>query len=257
MQKVKLLISYDGTDFGGWQKQKSGKATVQGCIEKALKLLFKEDIKLTASGRTDAGVHAIAQVAHFKTTKDVKRYNVLRALNSLTPDSISIQKGWLVPADFHAIANCEEKTYKYLILNSQIPSALRARYATWIRREIDLDLLNSYCKPLLGEHDFSSFQSKGTEVSSTIRTITQAHWQLLDNNLIEFTITGNGFLKQMVRSIVGTQLDLMAQKAPQKQFKAIMAAFDRKMALTAAPALGLYLYSVKYPSSLDKRCLKI
>ena len=256
-QKVKLLISYDGTDFGGWQKQKSGKPTIQGEIEAALGRIFDQPVNVVGSGRTDAGVHAMGQVAHFKAPKDISKYNLVHALNSLTNKGIVIQQAWLAPADFHAIASSQRKTYKYLILNRKIPSALRHRFTTWVRQPLDLDYLNEVSQLLIGTHDFKSFQTKGTEVPTTTRTIDLIQWQTRPSDVIEFTIRGDGFLKQMVRNIIGCQLDMLMAGSVPSRILNILAAQDRQKALSTAPPQGLYLYSVEYSQGLDNKCRKI
>lgn len=256
--KVKLLISYDGTDFGGWQKQRSGKPTVQGTLESALKKLFKRDLKTLGAGRTDAGVHASGQVCHFAIEgEDPTRFNLTRSLNTFTPDTLAVQQAWLAPDDFSALHSATAKTYKYLIHNSKVPDALRARYSLWVRHPLELDLLNSYSQVIVGEHDFKSFQTKGTDVVTTTRTVIEAGWQEKDDGLLEFTITGTGFLKQMVRNIIGGQLDLHAEKAPAAEVKKIMAAKDRKASGGTAAAHGLYLHQVHYPESIDSQCQPI
>lgn len=256
-QKVKLLISYDGTDFKGWQKQPSTDQTVQGQLEHALQSLLHEPVRLIAAGRTDAGVHAIAQVAHFTTHKTIERYNLVRALNTLTSSDIVVREAWLTPEEFHAQISAHEKTYKYLIYNHPIPSAFRARYATWIPRPLDPQQLQALSTPLLGEHDFQSFQTKGTEVSSTVRQIHQIQWKANNNSNLEMTIRGSGFLKQMVRNIVGTLLDLSFKGGTEADVERILKARDRCAAGTTAPPEGLYLFKVFYPPELDNKCRKL
>lgn len=256
-QKIKLLITYDGTDFGGWQRQKSGKPTIQGEIESALARIFNQKVNLVGSGRTDAGVHALGQIAHFRAPKDIHKYNLVRALNSLTNEGIVIQSAWIAPDDFHAIASSQRKTYKYLILNNPTPSALRHRYTTWVRQPLNLEYLNQVSQLLLGEHDFKSFQTRGTEVPNTIRQIEHIQWRQKELHLVEFTITGDGFLKQMVRNIIGCQLDMFLAQSQATKIIEILDAKDRQKALSTAPPQGLYLYSVEYPHELDNKCRKI
>lgn len=256
-QKVKLLISYDGTDFGGWQKQKSGKPTIQGCLEKALAQLFQEDVSVMGAGRTDAGVHANGQVAHFIAPKDPINYGLPKSLNSYTPDGIGIKAVFLAPDNFHALASAESKTYKYYIWNSPTPDALKTRYCTWVRPRLDLEHLNASSEFLLGKHDFKSFQSSGTDVQTTVREVTEARWEWQNENLALFTISGTGFLKQMVRNIVGTTLDLFHNEAPPSEILEILAKKDRRAAKKTAPPQGLQLYEVKYPTELDNKCRKL
>ncbi|MCB9027199.1 MAG: tRNA pseudouridine(38-40) synthase TruA [Bdellovibrionaceae bacterium] len=255
--KIKLLMAYDGSPFGGWQKQKRGKPTLQGKLEEALSIVFNQSINTMGSGRTDTGVHAMGQVVHFEVEKFPENLNLVRALNSLTPPEMVIKAAWEAPHDFHAVASAIKKNYRYLILNSELPSAFRHKYSTWVKHALDLQKLNQLTSPLLGEHDFKSFQTTGTEVSSTIRRIYDLQWRAKAGELVEFSITGSGFLKQMVRNIVGTALDLHRKGLNSKHMSEILASRNRTQALGTAPAQGLYLYKVEYPLPLDNKCRKL
>ena len=256
MPRYRLLIAYDGTDFEGWQRQLEGSETVQGAVEMALAQILNEPVNLVASGRTDSGVHAEAQNAHFKTTKDLN-HNFIRSMNSLLPESISVLKVWLAPDDFHAQRSAISKTYRYVIHNSEIPNALRRRYTTWVRKRLSVENLNAICEPLRGEHDFKSFQTSGTELKSTVRTITELSWKQLEPDLIEFRVAGTGFLKQMVRNIVGTALYLHKNGGSASEMLAILNQLDRRAAKTTAPPTGLHLHRVDYPPELDKKCREL
>ncbi len=255
--KIKLEIAYDGTHFAGWQKQKTPQPTIQGTLETALEKLLKHPVSLIGSGRTDSGVHAVGQIGHFSTEVDLERYNLLRALNSITPQDIVVKNAYYAPDEFHAIASAKRKVYKFLIHNSEVPTALRHRTTSWVRQPLDLVYLNQISQLILGEHDFKSFQSAGTDVKSTVRRIYSANWRQIGKNTIEFTIVGNGFLKQMVRNIVGTLLGLHKEKSAHEELLAILDKRDRRFALGTAHACGLYLYRVYYPAALDNRCRKI
>jgi len=267
--KIKMLLSYDGTDYAGWQRQgpKSldRRPTIQATLEDCLSKVFNTPIVIQTSGRTDAGVHAEGQVVHFKVPqkedgthlKDPKTMNLLRSLNAMTPNSISVHKAWIAPDDFHAIKSALHKTYRYMIHNSPVPNALTARYATWVRSPLDVNMLNSLIEPLIGEHDFSSFRTSGTEVKSTVRTISEAGWERLSPTTIQFRITGTGFLKQMVRNIVGTAIYLHQRGLGPDEMLKILHKKDRQEAKTTANPEGLYLESVKYPTELDNRCLEL
>lgn len=255
--KVKLQLAYDGSEFGGWQRQKTAMPTVQGVLEKAVSRLFNTNVKVVGAGRTDAGVHALGQVAHFVAPQPIERYNLVHAINSLTPASLSVHQAWEVPDEFHALASCTGKVYRYLILNTPTPSALRRHHFTWMRHPLDLENLNQMSQFLVGEQDFKSFQSAGTPVKSTVRKVWKAHWRRRSPQLVEFSIHGNGFLKQMVRNIVGTLLELQWNKEPPETIREILNARDRSQAGTTAPPQGLYLYHVQYPSSLDNKCRKL
>ncbi len=254
--KVKLQLSYDGTEFNGWQKQTTTPYTVQGALEKALTKILNEPIKVVGAGRTDAGVHAINQYAHFWTHKDPTKYNLTYALNSpLTPASVVVKKAWLAPDDFHALKSVK-KTYKYLVLNAPLPSALRRNFSHHVRKPLNLDYLNELCLLLVGKHDFLSFQTTGTDSKTTKKTLFSLGWTK-SSDLAIFTVCGDGFLKQMVRNIVGTLLWMERNQLPPQTLNEILACLDRQAARDTAPASGLYLYNVEYPPELDNKCRQI
>ncbi len=265
--RIKFILSYDGTDFCGWQRQSLSrennpheKPSVGRTVENALEKIFKHPIALGASGRTDAGVHALNQVAHFDTTmtpEQLKRMNLPRAMQSFLPPTIVVKKSWIAPAEFHSTLSAEKKTYRYLIYNSKSASAFYQRTMGHVTGQLDLDFLNQCSQFLIGEHDFKSFQSVGTDVLTTTRTIYRSQWRWIRPNIAEYSITGSGFLKQMVRNIVGTQL-LLARKGHQASKMAdILAMCDRKQAGPPAEPQGLYLMKVYYPVDLDNKCLEL
>jgi tRNA pseudouridine38-40 synthase len=258
VRKIKLLISYDGADFQGWQRQ-PGKPTIQGTLESVLTQLYGEPIKIVGSGRTDAGTHAVGQVAHFAAPKIFgKEERLVRALNSLLPDSIVVKDAWLAPDDFHALFSCKRKTYLYRIWNHPVKSALWRGRALWVGEPLDLERLNQYARALVGEKDFKSFQTTGTPVKSTVRRIDLCTWSASNSgHLLEFRIRGNGFLKQMVRNLVGTQLYLERHQADLTRLLDILEAKDRQAAKATAAAHGLYLTRVEYPRALDNKCRKL
>lgn len=263
-QRVRLHISYDGTDFHGWQRQvdehgNQTQVTGQGTIEAAVERLFGEKLSVVGASRTDAGVHAKMQVAHFDALRDPAGFRDLRwSLQCLTPASFVIKDVFLAPKDFHAIACAQSKTYHYSILNRRVPSALRHRTTWWQRQPLDLDLLNEASQFLVGTQDFKSFQTSGTEVETTVRTVTAALWRRSqEGDTLEFEIQGEGFLKQMVRNIVGTMVDLVTEGRPPSEMKAILVACDRRRAGNTAPAHGLFLTSIRYPPELDNQCHRL
>lgn len=261
MPRIKLQLSYDGTDYCGWQKQKlhkhaSEKPNLQETVEKSLSEVFAEKIILSASGRTDSGVHAVAQIAHFDTQRPIPK-DLCWALRSTLPPSIVAKAAWIAPDEFHSTLSATHKTYRYWIWNNPRPTALLHRYSYWVRRELDLDYLNEASKFLLKNQDFKSFQTTGTEVKSSVRQVYKAHWQKLDSGLVEFKITGNGFLKQMVRNIVGTQVELFLKNRRPDEMQDILDACDRRRAGATAPPQGLFLYKVYYPKNLDNKCRRI
>lgn len=259
MRKIKLLISYDGTDYQGWQRQSAGASTVQGALETVLTQVYSEPIKIVGSGRTDAGTHAVGQVAHFDAPKIFnKEERLVRAVNSLLPDSIVVKDAWHAPDDFHALFSARRKTYIYRIWNHPIRSALWRNRALWVPQPLNLELLNQYSRGILGEKDFKSFQTAGTPVKTTVRRISRCEWTALKGGpLLEFRITGSGFLKQMVRNLVGTQLYLERHQSELSRLYDIFDAHDRQAAKATAAAHGLYLYRVEYPQALDNKCRKL
>lgn len=261
MPKIKFTVSYDGTDFCGWQRQsREQKPSVCQTIQEALEKVFGHSIELYASGRTDAGVHALNQVCHFTTTREFpegKTWDLSWAIKPLLPSTIVVKKAWIVPDEFHSTISAEKKTYRYLVYNSLRPSVFLRRYTEWVRHPIDLDHLRTSSKYLIGQHDFKSFQSVGSEVTHTVREILQADWSWKRPGVAQFTVTGTGFLKQMVRNIVGTQLFLERKGLPPEELKRIIAAKDRKLASAPASASGLFLLRVYYPQDLDNRCREL
>lgn len=261
MARIKLLLSYDGTDFCGWQKQKehafaSELPSIQETVENSLEKIFQHKISLSASGRTDAGVHALAQIAHFDTDRPLPR-DLCWALKAHLPDSVVAKKAWTAPDEFHSTISAVKKTYRYWIWNRTRSTALLARNTWWIRQPLDLDFLNKTSEILQLNQDFASFRSMGTPVKHTIRHIYKAKWTQVQPGLVQFEVTGNGFMKQMVRNLVGTMVDMAIKGEPSIKMRQILDAKDRKKAGTTAPPQGLYLYKVYYPKELDKRCRQI
>ncbi len=255
MFRVRLLISYDGTNFCGWQRQTNAEnISIQSVLEEKLSKIFNKKISVVASGRTDAGVHALGQICHFQCPRDPRSFPLLRALQSMTPYDIVIHKGWIAPQDFHSIFSAEEKTYRYYVLNRARPSAFFHRYSWWKDKPISIDWLNRASQFLVGEHDYKSFQTKGTPVKTTVRTVRDATWTHGKNGLLVFTIRGNGFLKQMVRNIVGTIVDTERLDRDPAVIREVMEKLDRKAAGPTAPPQGLFLVKVRYPQEIEARC---
>jgi len=245
MRTIKLIIEYDGANYQGWQVQPKG-PTIQGMLEDKIKLLTGESIQLVGSGRTDAGVHALGQVAHFKTQSRMDLRSMQRALNSLLPRDIVIQKIEEVEEGFHARKHVKSKIYEYRILNRSLRSAFNRGYVWHIPQKINLTQMKKATQGLIGEHDFSAFRTAGSSTRTTIRRVNRAEWKRGRDGLIRFEIEANGFLKQMVRSIVGTLIEVGKGKINVEEFRKILDSKDRKMAGTTAPAQGLFLKEVKY-----------
>ncbi len=259
MNRFRILISYNGLKYYGWQKQKS-LPTVQGQIEKALKQIFQKPISVIGAGRTDTGTHALGQTAHFNLSEALPtNMRLQKALNFfLIPENICVRQVWRAPKSFHALRSAIEKHYVYFILNRKTPCVFRKGQIHWHPYPLDIKKLNVMSQQILGQHDFKSFQNAGTLVKNTMRNITFAHWfKAKKGNIVAFHIKGEGFLKQMIRNLVGTQLALLREKEPIQKWEEIQLARDRKSAYATAPAKGLYLYKVSYPLELDRQCQRI
>jgi len=245
MRNIKLTIEYEGTNYQGWQVQPRGD-TVQGAIEEKLSLLTKEKVRLIGSGRTDAGVHAIAQVAHFRTGSRMDLHSIQRALNSLLPSDIAIVKAEEVEEGFHARKSAKSKVYEYRILNRNVRRVFDRLYAWYIPQKLDLVEMKKATQSLIGEHDFSAFRSVGTPTRTAVRRVIKAQWKRGHEGLLHFEIEATGFLKQMVRAIVGTLVEVGRGKISAERFRTIVDSKDRRKAGATAPACGLFLKEVKY-----------
>ncbi|MCB9771952.1 MAG: tRNA pseudouridine(38-40) synthase TruA [Candidatus Omnitrophica bacterium] len=251
MRNIKLTIEYDGTHLSGWQMQTLDKRTVQSEIELALQIIFKKDIRITGSGRTDAGVHAQGQVANFHTDSTMKTEEIVRALNGNLPEDIVILAAQDVPKKFHAQFSAKRKTYRYTILNRQSRTALQNNFLMHLPYKLDLTLLKKEAKEIIGEKDFRSFmatdhaQKNKLIIKDTIRKVYSLKIRK-ENDLIHIDITANGFLYKMVRNIIGTLLEVGTGLLPPGSIKKIIKAKSRVAAGMTAPAKGLTLLSVKY-----------
>ncbi len=252
-----MVVAYDGTDYLGWQRLDQT-PTIQQTIEECLSLIFDEHIDVIGSGRTDAGVHALAQQAHFDAIPDPKRIKQLRvAMRRMLPPSVILRSLWTAPPEFHAIWSVVKKTYKYRITLGQTPSIYSYRYSGWYHYHLDVEKLQAYANILVGKQDFKSFMNGGSPVKTTVREILSAEWKQVKSDQLVFSVTSNGFLKQMVRNLVGTQVALSKKDASPEAIKEILEARDRQKALMTAPARGLSLSRVYYPPELDIQCRKI
>ena len=247
IRNFKLILEYDGVDFKGWQIQKNGERTVQGELERACSIIFKHDVKVIASGRTDSGVHAQGQVVHFKADTRMKPVEIQKALNSRLPADIAIIEAQEVPADFHAQYSVKEKTYCYTILNRPYRSAFLRQYAHFYPYPLNVGLMRKAAKFLVGKHDFRSFQAHDPLRADrdTVRTIKRLR-VIKAGELVHIEVTANGFLYKMVRNIVGTLISVGGTHIPATQVLKILKAKDRGKACDTAPAQGLTLISVKY-----------
>ncbi|MBS3741493.1 MAG: tRNA pseudouridine(38-40) synthase TruA [Candidatus Cloacimonetes bacterium] len=242
-QKFLLNLAYDGTFFHGWQVQKNV-ATIQQVIESALKKIFKVKTNLIASGRTDAGVHAINQYAHFSAKTRMTPEQIVKALNSLLPDSIYIKKCKKVEANFHSRFDASERIYLYKICKKFSPFI--RNYAVFYQKEkLDISLLNKASKFLLGEHDFEVFAKDTSHLCHCVCEVRKAEWQEKEDQYL-FYISANRFLHNMVRRLLGTYIRINNERLAEDYFLKILKMQDLDMIGTTAPAHGLYLYDVKY-----------
>ena len=244
MKNIKLTIEYDGKDFNGWQKQPT-KLNIQGEIERAISEITGEETELIASGRTDAGVHAIAQIANFKTNSNfpVEKYPI--ALNAKLKKSIRIQRAEEVEERFHARYNCIQKTYRYIINNSKYGSSIYRNLEYFVPQKLDINAMKKAAKYFEGEHDFKGFKATGGNNKNTIRTIYKIAIKN-ENSRIFMEFTGDGFLYNMVRIISGTLLEVGLGKIKPEEIPNIINSKDRTKAGKTLPAHALYLVEVNY-----------
>jgi len=243
---IRLLISYDGTGFAGWQRQAEGIRTVQGEIEKALEKIHREKVTIAGSGRTDAGVHAAGQTANFRTNiNSMPASRFVPALNSLLPHDIRILEAAETGVDFHSRFDARSRTYRYFIIAGRQAMPWELRYAWQIRGAPDLERLNSYAGLLRGETDCTTFAVPGDKSLSRFRYIFNSVFWIEGNRLI-FEITANAFLWKMVRSILGTFLFYGDKNYTPDEMLKIIESRDRSLAGPTAPAQGLFLWKTEY-----------
>lgn len=254
MRNLKLEIEYDGTNYCGWQVQSChAPKSIQETIEKTLRKILQEKIRLIASGRTDAGVHALAQVVNFQTNSNIALDKLQRALNGNLPDDLAINKIEEVGLDFHSCFHAKTKVYRYTILNRGYSSPLLRNTAYFYPYPLALKLMQKEARCLLGKHDFKSFCASGSGTKTTIRTIKNISIHIkrcalyaVHCTLITIDIEADGFLYNMVRNIVGTLIEIGRGRFPEGSLKKILLAKNRKFAGPTVPAKGLCLIKVKY-----------
>ena len=244
MRNIKLTIEYDGSAYVGWQRQPSG-PTIQEAIETALGTMLDEKIKLLGSGRTDSGVHALGQVASFRTGTTLGSEDIQKGLNSLLPKDIVITEAEDAEPDFHAQLSAKSKTYTYRILNRTYPSALLRERAWFVPYPLKARLMDEAARTLVGEHDFRAFAQSEATVKTTVRTVISARITKR-RDMLEFSIEADGFMKRMVRLIVGTLAEVGKEKITPSEFREILISGVKTKHVRAAPARGLYLKEVKY-----------
>ena len=245
--KYKMTIAYDGTNYGGWQSQLNA-VSIQALIEQALLTILRAPTSLIGSGRTDAGVHALAQSAHFSTINQIDIAKTLASLNGILPVDIRILTLEETSPQFHARYSAIAKTYHYHLHLGKIPNPFKRRYAYHVPHPVDLTQLKETAAQFIGTHDFSSLANeanRGAAAKDAVRTLYRLD-VIEEESGARLEFEGDGFLYKMVRNITGTLLDICAGKMDQDQIPAILAAKDRRCAGSAAPPHGLFLVNVKY-----------
>lgn len=269
MPNIKLTICYDGSNYAGWQIQVSRRPrsalsrsktrvlkTIQGEIEQALQRIFRKKIRLTGSGRTDAGVHAAGQVAHFKIEKEVDLDSLKRSLNGILPCDISVLKAEDACQNFHARFDAKLRTYRYIIINGLQKPIFNTKSALWVKHSLDVALMRKELKTLLGCHDFKSFQASDHIERNSIVSIKKTAVKKIDfsdalpffshHDVIAVDLTADRFLRNMVRNIIGTLIEVGSGKIQKGSLKEILLKKDRRAAGKCVSGCGLYLLGVAY-----------
>lgn len=246
MRSIKLTLEYDGSAYAGWQSQKNG-AAIQDLVTAAIAKMTEEKIVLRGASRTDAGVHALGQAAVFKTARKIACDGFLLGLNTLLPEDIRVVGCEEVADDFHPIRHAKQKHYDYLLDLGRISSALWRRRAWWVGASLNVSAMEEAAKFLIGEHDFKSFRGALSETKTTVRRLETIDF-IRENKFLRMKFSGNGFLKYMVRNIVGTLVEVGKSRLLPADVDKILNARDRNQAGPTAPPQGLYLVRIEYDS---------
>jgi tRNA pseudouridine38-40 synthase len=258
MTTFKITLAYDGTNYVGWQRQASG-TSVQGLVEDALRELDGRDVVLHGAGRTDAGVHALGQVASCTLERAIESDVVARALNARLPPDVRVVSAEGAAPDFHARFSAKAKTYRYLIYHADVMSPFERCYAWHMFGDLDVDAMEAAARLLEGRHDFAAFQTASGTARTTERTVTRSRIVRTTlsaaanegehsgcGELVAYEITGDGFLRHMVRSIVGTLVEVGRGRMSTQEMRMVLLSCDRRRAGPTAPARGLFLVAVEY-----------
>jgi tRNA pseudouridine38-40 synthase len=238
-------LAYDGSRYHGWQRQNNA-LTLQETIEEKIEMMVCEPVRLIASGRTDAGVHAVNQVCNFKTRSNLDPETIKKGLNGLLPDDIFIRNAAYVPFEFHARYSVKSKVYEYRILNKEDPDVFMRKYLWYIKTPLNLKVMVKCLGHLLGRYDFSSFRSSGSGNLDPVRSILRAELHGTEKGLLRVVIEADGFLRHMVRNIVGTVVEAGLGRISFSGFEKILESRDRRSAGIKAPPQGLFLMDVQY-----------
>ena len=255
MRRIRLIVSYDGTNYCGWQIQENA-VTVEGTLTDALRKWLKEDIEIIGASRTDSGVHAYGNIAVFDTNSRIPSEKFAIGLNHYLPDDIRVQKSDEVESDYHPRYRNTEKMYEYTILNTKINLPIYSRYSYHVYHPLDFEVMKEAAALLVGEHDFKSFCSIRTQVEDTVRRIYSITIKKNEDDRIDIRISGNGFLYNMVRIIVGTLVEVGLGKREPRELAAIIESGERQKAGHTAPAAGLYLVEVYYEEQREREAEK-
>lgn len=242
-----FIVQYDGRPFCGWQRQRNG-VSVQQCLEEALGRIVKHECKVTGAGRTDAGVHALGQAANARLRTEMTPEQLRRALNVTLPEAVRVSRVRAVADDFHARYSAVEKTYRYLVQSASVRSPFLPFYIAWTPYEPDLERMRRAAEHIPGTRDFAAFMASGSSVTSSVRTVKELTVRR-GGGLTSFTITADGFLRHMVRNVVGTLLAVGYGKMFPDDVDRIIARGERARAGATAPAEGLTLLRVVYPDA--------
>ena len=244
MRNISLILAYDGTNYHGWQCQPDV-VTVEETLREAVQKILDHETKVYAGARTDSGVHALGQVANFHTEKGIGHLNLTKGLNSLLPSDIRVMGASDADEDFHARYSARSKTYVYCILNDLLNSPFLSRYVLHWPWSLDIPAVNEALKWILGEHDFSAFKKKDEPYRNPVREVKKAHF-VRKGKMIYFVVEGTGFLRYMVRTIVGTAFLVGQGKISSVEFKEILESKERERAGQTMPARGLFLKKIRY-----------
>jgi tRNA pseudouridine38-40 synthase len=252
MRTFKITLSYDGTDFAGFQRQANARS-VQAEIEAALAPIEGTAVTVAGAGRTDSGVHALGQVASFRLASAIAARDLLHALNARLPEDVRVLTVDEAAAGFQARFSARSKVYRYRISNTRVMSPFQRRFAWHVSRKLDIDAMTAAASELVGEHDFSCFQAAGGHVRSSIRTVTRSLWTeeplAGGGRLLTYEIGGTGFLKYMVRTIIGTLAEVGDGRRTPQSIRELLLSKNRAAAGPTAPPTGLYLVRVDYDAA--------
>ena len=249
MPSFKVTVAYDGTDYVGWQRQANG-VSIQGLIEDALRTLDGRDVNVAGAGRTDAGVHALGQVAGFTLAREMAPGALVRALNAHLPPDVRVVTAEEVPPAFHPRFSASRKTYRYRLCHDEVLSPFERRYAWHLPGPLDVDAMRAAASCLVGRHDFAAFQGAGSAVTNTEREVFESAIRNPQSAILCYEVSGSGFLRHMVRTIVGSLAEIGRGRRPAEWLGEVLASRSRLTAGPTAPPEGLFLVRVEYADAL-------